>query len=446
MASGVLYYMAIGHVLKQKPNLDPSSGKFLTYKIGNANIGFGSAFVSLARVGANLVSGDTSVGTDLQRFIRGQISPLTGIGWDTVTGSNYIGEPTTDSIGDFTSNVIAENILPFWMEGFADFPRAGWGSAPAEFLGARTFPVSLRDRAVQLGDIYAQKAYGSNYNDLRKLEQLQLQRDNDDLRAAFDESNAFWQEHRVVDEITKYRIEVDESKEWYAGELEVLMAQLVKQRISAKNFRDKLRQLGASYGALMEENRRKNPEAIEALEVRGNNPNAHVEDIAFSEYLDSVVFGGFEDDEGIFDFGARKAADEAFRAKYGNNVYAYIQERRGLSKALPPLVQELHDARDKFQGYWEVTELLLDKMNRTDFLPTWRAYLDARGFERKGMEEANPFLRQLLRAQKAARLLMRERNAELDEHLFRWEYVDPRDGLLHEDNADVDLEELVRFK
>jgi len=53
VGAGAIYY-GVCEGLGQKPNLDPRSGKFMTVKIGDTYVGFGTPYVALLRLGGNI--------------------------------------------------------------------------------------------------------------------------------------------------------------------------------------------------------------------------------------------------------------------------------------------------------------------------------------------------------------------------------------------------------
>ena len=436
MAGGLIMYSVMAAKAKQTPKLDPRKADFLTLKIGGANIGFGSGFVSLARFAAGMIAGpeddwklDAGVigGHVLEktgRFVRGQAAPTTGVGWDIASGRNYIGEPTVGAIGGL-KNSIAEHTVPFFLQGLMDSPRPGWQGMAAEFGGMRAFPVSSYERAVDAADVHSQVAYGQNYRELNRLQQETIRRDNAGVQAMFDESNRIWIERGRANEITLYREAQKEVRDIYDEEVSKKIALLVANTpgFDAEQFRKSVSSANAymrlAYGRLEEDH----PEAVEALQEEFQNPDAHIEDIAYTNYVSMVVAGDFEDPEtGVFDFRARERAKAGWRELYGENIWGYVQKRRNLK--VEPLLQQLYEGRDRYRPYYEVGELILRQMGAGELVERWQEYVKARGIDKEEIELENPLFKQVKRAQSRARRMMREQNAELDAFLYRWQYTD----------------------
>jgi len=209
--AGISTYVIICNRLGQTPNLDPTDGKFLTLKVGNGRVGIGSAFVSMARFAGNIFETSMEKPEDfvslnssdnpMMKFARGQLSPISGTGWDVASGRNFIGEPTHGA-APFFENIVAEGLLPFWASSYTDTPRAGVGIGPAEFMGFRGFPINLSDQAEQLADIAAANFPREKKTDppvatfaeLTRYEQSKLLQANPDIQQMYDESNRLWLE------------------------------------------------------------------------------------------------------------------------------------------------------------------------------------------------------------------------------------------------------------
>ena len=478
MYGGLLMYSVMASRTGQEMNLDPRSGKFLTLKMGDSNIGFGSAFVSLARFGAGFLEQSFNdpvaiakvwdKDSTVTRFIRGQMAPGASIGWDIVTGKNFMGDPTTGSFPDFLSNVVAENLLPFWLSGFADYPRAGWASAPAEFGGARAYPVSLWERANADADVVAMQKHGRRFKHLRRrLEQQIILRDNPDIQKKFDENNTLW-DSRVTDalsvearrvtgtRVNEYRGEIDGFIETvYQPSIDTAAADFERGKITGKQAREILKSHGLVLGAFFDSLGRSKEEdgkgfgdVIEALDNLGVSPDAHVEDIAYFEYLAKVIHGDFEvvdpitgEETGEYDFKARQEQEDRILEKYGPVIWSYIQERRTVSKEIPPVFQELNMGRELLQTYWDVGRTILEALERQDLLPRWNEWQRSNSAQQTLLAVEYPLLRQVATGSTRARQQFREGHQDVDAWLFRWGYSG---NLRHPDNLLRELDEILR--
>jgi hypothetical protein len=464
MAGGLLFYSVAAHRMKQPMNLDPTKGSFATLKFGDTNIGFGSAYVSISRFTASflkqaITDPNAAARIDrrdnrLQRFIRGQLSPVAGIGVDVATGRNFIGDPTTDSIPNFFSNVVAENTMPFYLSGLADYPSPGWGGSLGEFGGLRAFPVSLFEQARDMADLVSAQETGTRYQDLTPAGQMEFRNEHPDIQERFDEANALWARRGsgIGQQMATYRNRLTKFiDDVYQPQLQEVINIFEKQLGGpgqGERLRRRVGELGFLLGQEYERLATEFPEVEAALNEQGADPDANVGDLAYLEYLKDVVLADFDitdpltgEKTGEFDFQSRELAERAIRGKYGEDVWEYIQRRRVAAKQSPPILLELQQGRDILKPYWEVGESILDTLGRPELKPTLRAYKKANAEERTLMAEQNPVLRQVTTASTRARQEYRRRHADVDAFLIRWDYPG---RLQHQDNKGRDLEEIER--
>jgi len=365
-----------------------------------------------------------------------------------------MGDQTTGSVLDFATNVMAQRLLPFWVSSLADTPRPGALGPISEFGGLRSYPVSLSERATQLANIYALQDGDVLYSDMNRLQKNALREKHPDVQALFDENDQVWEarETGLSAKMTEYRNEVKDFREnVYNEHLNTAMAAFQKGTISPKLFRQKVKELGAGLGAKYEDLEERYPEVIDAFNEERQNPSAHLEDIAYGEYVRDVIAGDFEvtDPEspfyGQFDFKARLDAEEKFRQEWGQNIWAYAQARLEQSRARPPLLKEMYEGRKALEAYWRIGELMLEKMDRGDLVEDWRRYLRMRNFEQDEFAEDSPgvarLFKQVASAQTRARQIHRERNPDIEAFLFRWGYVE---RLRNQENLDKDPRDLAR--
>jgi hypothetical protein len=180
-------------------------------------------------------------------------------------------------------------------------------------------------------------------------------------------------------------------------------------------------------------------DAIEILEEHAQDRDAHNEDIAYDEYIRTVVLGNFEAEDGQFSFDLRDNAIEGIRQKYGDAMLNYIQERRSVTT--PTLLKELFEGRERLSPYWGAPETILQEANMGVLLPQLQEYLKANAEERALIIEEFPMLRGVVTATTRVRQQLREESANIDAFLLRWGYG----GRLHnEANKQRDLDELIR--
>ena len=452
IGAGVLFYSYIGHHLsklegddKQAPNIDPTSGKFLSYRIGNTNVGIGSAFVSATRFMGKftfdlLEDPKAAFSIDehdnsLQRFVRGQLAPLTGSGWDMIEGRDYIGEPSREDSMQVFNTMVSENVMPFWLSGMLlDEPKAGAIAPPSEFLGMRSMPVSKWERFVMHFNIKSEKDLGQSWDELDKLKRSKIMKKYPELQEIQDESYELNALRERREDVADYRAELRQLKDTYDMKLQEITKYFqTPDGIRGKEFRQRRSELGSAFALSYEMLEEEFEEVITELRENAQNPRAHVEDIAYDLYVEQVVAGNFYNEEdGEFDFSAKKRAQELFREEYGDATYAYIQQRLLRDNYL---LQELDLGREAISPYWEVGRIILQRMDQQDLIPHYTKYLNSRKDVREDMELIYPIFKEVKSAQTKARKIMRQNNAELEKFLFRWDYIDT---FINPDNVDLD--------
>ena len=458
--SGLMYYSYIGHHINQAPNLDPTSSKFLTYKVGNSHIGIGSAYVSTSRfIFRNL--GDTIKDVSEGRlpttplkffdddnvtknFVRGQLAPLTGTAWDMIQGRDFIGEPTREDWGQVAESVIGENLLPFWASGMLfDQPRAGWISPPVEFMGGRTYPVSQWERYKHAFDIEALSdkelnPEGLSYSEMNKLKRAMILNKYPELQQLQQESYEISALREISGEVSAYRERTRVAKDYYDDQLNETMRLFQTGKIRAKRFREERSRLGSSLGFEYDLVEEQYADVIKKLDEERQNPRAHLEDLAYDAYINEVVEGDFYNEEiGEFDYAAKREAEAVFEQEWGEANYSYVKNRMNENK--PPLLQELDLGREAIGPYWEVGNIILDRSGNSNLKAEYSRYLKARKDEREQMELTYPVFKEVRAAQSKARESMRLKNAKLEQFLFRWDYIDT---LINPDNIGLDIHEL----
>jgi len=452
MGGGLLMYAAVTTRLGQEMRLDPSKSDFLTVTIGGQQIGPGSRFVSMARFVGNFLAQsykDPSRAISLhqgdnfmQRYVRGQLSPLSGAMWNTVQGRNFIGEPT-NGVNFFTQQ-LPDMMLPFWLSGFMNNPRPGWSGAPAEFFGARSFPLSLRKRADELANIEAHKIGNIDFKDLNKLEQEKIIRNNPEIQRLRNESNQLWADRG--NEVNQYMAKVENyNTNIYYSELSKLIIRFERD-LDGREFRNGLSDLNFAKRQYMNDVLRPEfPDVIktfqEGADQRLKDPNAHIEDIAYDEYVRTVIGGDFENELGEFDYERRDEAEERIRNIYGPVVFQYIQDR--LSVDTPPLVQALYEGRkgEIYQRYQNVGELLLTELGQESLIPTWKKYRTAFPEERDELADEYPILKQVDSASSAARRKVVEQDKTFEDFMLIWGY---KSVAQHPTNQELGVEEVIR--
>lgn len=432
LVGGLAMYAAVAQMLEKEMNLDPRKANFLAFTVGDTTIGIGSRFVSTMRFLSSFASSAIEDpmeavrfdkrDNDVQKFIRGQLSPLSGLGWNMAQGQNYFGDDTHGI--EFFTQQLPDSVLPFWASGMLDNPKPGWGGVPAEFFGLRSFPLSLYQRAIREADIIAVDKYDKKWRDLTVQQRKKIRVENPSIEDKLVASNRQWAGRG--DRVSLYRdILARYDEEEYQPAMDAAMADFEKTR-RGRDFREQVK--------LISYRRRENREDIDAefsdviklLKERGQEPDAHVEDLAYYDYIARIIAGDFETEDGEFSFREREKAIESFKADWGPAIFNHVMST--LDIGTPTLMKELYRGWDYMRGYQEAGIIILDQMGRADLTETWDNYMQDPPEIRESTLGIYPFFKDVERQQTKARQMARALNRQLDHFLFRFGYVET---LLH---------------
>ena len=466
-AGGMLMYLAFGYALNQKPNLDPRKGSFLTYEIAGRNIGFGSAWVSTLRFVANatsqaLTEPDQLItawerDSKLNQFVRGQVSPVSNIGWDLIEGRDFMGDPVMDDFPGFLENMVAGRLLPFWASGMLDTPKPGWGGvlgAVPEFGGLRSYPMSQWKSAMYTANTVALREGDISYEDMNSRQRMEFENRHPEVAQVIQEASAYMGERstglrlRTTDYFKGIEdfIETDYMQDTDGPGLNTLLRylndiqhrntdQLPEDYKLGSQIRGRLSELGKEMSHFYKNHNLEFADVqLNLTQKRAENmPDMPTEDVAYYDYLSSVILGDFDikNDQGQpigFNYQLRQEAEDLFIERWGESVYQLIQERRWMSKETPPLLQELELGKRKLSSYFQIDDLIMKEMGREDLKRDYNLFKT--GFE-STMDRDNHWandpgelalLKQIDAAASRARELFRERNQDADAWLYRWDY------------------------
>ena len=441
---------------KQELHLDPTKSQFMTFDVGGDKLGFGSFWTQFAKVTSKTSAiawdedareaflGDDTLRTNpLIRWVRSRSAPgFAGTAWDIAVGEDFLGRDI-EGPKDWTVH-LGRQTLPIWLEAgvFGDPHRTGMLGLAGEVAGARVRPLSSKERRRDLRDSIAQDLYDKDWVDINGLqrerinageveisvsEAEELKTLNEEVLAANVERGD--EDDLVIEKYHKRHTDIeDEWNENIAEGIELLTSHpgimdLEKFRhmyLSSANSirRSKLEELN-------------NPEGDFALAIEYFEKTSErfgedkPEDIAYNQYITNILATDDFDIPGGFDYEARDMAIKSFQTIWGNEVFAYVQERFATGRNIPELVNEFWQGRKRFEYYWaDVDEATLATMpNSTALEPAYKEWTRASENRRSELEEVTPYLKAMIQKVSRVKRAMREQDPLLDAWLFRWGFT-----------------------
>jgi len=377
---GFFWYYGACKALGQEPNFDPSSGKFMTVQIGNQHIGLGSMQVAMVRLLGNIYQTATedpkgfiklnSRDNPLVQFFRSRIAPITGVGWDIVTGRTFIGEPL-DEPADWAENILANRLLPFWLSGFiTDYPKPGWAQVPGEIFGARTWPLQLWEKRDELRERLAKAEFNKprystkTETGLNTYQKRELEDKYSDLKSITEEATAQRLERGgVEDELWhSFQSEREAGRERRLTRFTAIQQGYDKGEYTGYEARNLIKKANSDLRAIYK-HIELNPQYQDILEYF-NRPltmedirDTPIEDIAYDEYMSLMYSDELENEAGEYDFDRAETIKQVFIAQWGYEMLNYIQQKmQQAQKEFPSIVQEYYKSIDIMRPYWQVQD------------------------------------------------------------------------------------------
>ena len=455
-------YYALTKAMGQEPKFDPTTSDFMTVKIGDSTVGVGGFWTQFVRLTSKLT--ETAWDTDAQeafgdasenplwRWVRSRAAPGAGLAWDIANGEDYMGRQFT-SLGD-TSKHVGRQLMPIWLEAMLleDPYRTGPAGLTAEVLGARTNPLSASKRRRQLRDSVAVDAFGKKWDKLNTQQRKLITKEGVSVGMSASE---IVQLETLTEEIMKGNADRGESvdvniEKWHSAreDIDAYYSKQIKDGIDhlqtegsgvdPQLFRQfYLNNANGARRTRLEDLNNPEGEYAETMsyytDVAEKFGNEHPEDVAYAEYIDNIIATEDFDDPNGYDFRRRDDAVLSFRQRWGDEVYAYVQETFAVGKDLHPIVEEFYKGRAKFEYYWRsVEEASLAKIPRAgEVKETYQQYLDADKNGKRLIKDNDPLLRKYLKLMTSVKKELRKKDKLLDAWLFRWGYTDT---LSHKEN------------
>ncbi len=460
-AFGLGTYLAMAEALGQEADLDPRSGSFLTVKLGDDRIGFGSFWRSFTKAAVKI--GDSAItdesiyeqgvlGNSMD-YLMGRGSPVTGVIRDMWRGSNFLGQEFEDA-GDVSKH-LGTQFMPFWLENLTlgDPYRTGIAGTLGEFSGLNAKPQTVWDRRRSRRDTLAYDEYGRLYDQLNKVEKDTINQDENiieytQLARQISDKNS--DELYAQQEI--YYDERERIRNTYQKEFAEISSAVQNELIGIRDLRD-----SDKWKKLNAERRTRYKDFYARLEPGGDlakvqeyftdigekfNDNVQIEDQIAEIYIETVLNNeAFDKPEG-YDYRAKEIAEADFINRYGTEMYDYAQTFLRSGKSLMPYEAEFYNARNQFEFYWQASEQAV--IEREDDPAFAEAVLN--DFQAMTQSQRDTFLRENEYAGLVKKLTgrisrvkkeLRKQNPGLDGFLYRWGYTGTLANLNNKDRESV---------
>jgi integrase len=455
---------------------DPRTPSFMSVQIQDYQLGIGSAFYSVMRLGAvlvgtgkKLVTGDTQdldevldfrswPDNKMFRFFRAQLAPTTAIFMDlAVTGKDYIGTPITRgegagwaALGKYALHAPA----PFWLslDNITKIHRGGWAGTIGEMVGMRSYPISVLSKAMEVRDDIIEfemtvnpefrtlistmtEEMGSvpKWSDLSRHWKEQLAdkhtqlKDIDELVREYDMQFG----NKLDREFVKFASLKRGHRKELSEAIKLALQELRDPRASqgAAVFQQKLRAAKSIFRAKGRELFEMFPSVFAKLEESRTRKTAEGKryslELAYEDYITSVVLHEDNEDEyGNFRPETYEKNLKAWEGRWGNDpdVKKYVENERYAGKNIPEEIRHFEvELRPQLEDYWNLHKKLptAEKDIIDDFL-------EYKGPIKEQYAQSNRYIAGVIRRWQASRLRYRVRNPDVDWILVQWYGYSPR--------------------
>ena len=338
-AMAVAASLAMGENFEEMvEHFNPNSSRFMTWKIGGQNIGPGSKVRSLIKLWAQSAKNPDdvlklSMDNPMLRFMRGNLSPVISTSLDLITGKDYIGDPSRDSMLSFSKTVLAENLTPIWLanvlyEGGTIGERAIRGAS--EFAGGRAYPETDWEKLDRLRKIYMDKeGYNQEWGELPDLYRGELTRKYPDLKKMQEEYEKRRAEMGTDIEKVYYNLR-NAAKQKRNTELNDA-ARLVQQGVISKKDYDDIRGYTKPYysgamSALYEAKAQLAPEDVAELEKWIDESQHYWDKVtdSYNEYRNQMI----EQSGTPINWDMIDSGSEQYLAQFPDDIHQYVLAKK----------------------------------------------------------------------------------------------------------------------
>lgn len=352
-------------------HLNPLSTNFMTWDIAGQRIGPGSKVRSLLYTFGKMVKRPEDTAYHASRFLRGNFSPFLGTSTDLITGKDYMGDPTRDGLPSLTKAVLAENLLPIWVQSVAleGGDLAGRVTRGlAEFGGARGYPTGAYGEMLALQDKLAQESFGASWEELGMrpdgmVAQMRLLRESPELtelseRAEVESARWAQGEQLVWNEYTKRS---DLIGNQVNAELNVASKQF-EATGDGRYFRERVNRAYWYKSQMMKELLKEEQftlvkETFEKPLTPEERTETQPQKLLYRDYNELMYAPDMFDLFGEYRFEEADKRRQLFIDKYGLAALESVEEVIGEKRAdEPDAVKYLRRAREILRPYWEIAD------------------------------------------------------------------------------------------
>jgi len=371
MASGSAIYVGTCAALGQTPNFDPSTGRFMTVKVGNQYIGIGGFINSMVRFAADVYASVASEGENepidfisldryknpIIRLLFSKAAPMTSLISGLATQKDYLGRKLETS--EDWARYLLDFMIPIAMQTITtQEEKANREAFIVEMLGGRTFPESVWDGVKDIRDRWAKIDYGKAYEDLDIHDKRMLEKNHPEIRQFVQEANAKWAKWYPDEPRVKYNAEMDANDKDYSDRMWAAYREVETGLGLMSDYPDKVSGFSGDHALLAGDIRDRYPEVIAEFERwrEQDKQDWLLFDQAYDEYINTVVAPTWEDEFYNFNYEGYRVAQDSFKTKWGDMIYDEVRETLWLDDDIPPLYLELKAAREAWGKYYELEE------------------------------------------------------------------------------------------
>lgn len=371
LGGGTAFYVGACAALGQEPNLDPSSARFMTIKVGTQHIGVGGFLTSAVRFAADVANSAASIGENepidfltldryknpFIRFLYSKTAPMTNLAMGLATRKDYLGRKL-ETPEEYVK-WLADFMIPIAMQTVTtQEKKANWQALLVEMVGGRTFPESVWEEVRSMRDGFAMDDYGIAYDELDIHAKRMLEANHPEIKQMVGEAEAEWAKWYPDEPRVRYNKEMDESDNLYSDQLwQSVKETQLGERLTGELI-EKIDDFGLRHAERNNEIRKDYPEVLEQFDRwrERDKQDWLLFDQAYDEYIQDIVVPNWEDEFYNFKFDEYRYAQQVFQDKWGEDVYNEVRETMWLGDDIPPLFLELKAAREQWSDYYQQPE------------------------------------------------------------------------------------------